>query len=229
MAKKKSQATTRTATTKNATPGASTSDEAAPPKATRSDATTSRSSQARTTRNVAAKQARSNDRNRWVLIGAGVVLVVVAAAAVWAFTQGGSSAPKPRSFLQPTPVVETSQQVSVDVVDTAYKPAVIQVKPGTTVTWHFKGNVAHTVTSVPGTGPIPPTASAGATPAPAFRFDSGGRPKGKTFAFTFDTPGTYNYYCTIHHVMEGTVIVTDGTDQSLTPTAPATPAATPSP
>jgi plastocyanin len=149
---------------------------------------------------------RSSDRNRWVLIGGGGVLAAVAVAAVFAFTRGGGSTKRP-SALAPTPVVIESQEASVDVVDNAFKAPAIKVRVGTTVTWHFKGNVSHTVTSVPGTGPIQPTTTSG-TPAPAFHFDSGGRTKGMTFAFTFDKPGTYNYFCNIHHVMEGTVVVT---------------------
>jgi plastocyanin len=149
----------------------------------------------------------SGGRNRWVLIGAGAVLAVIAVAAVISFTRGGGGSSSRPSALAPTPVIVDSQQASVDVVDTKFTPAAIKIKKGTTVTWNFKGNVSHTVTSVPGTGPIQPTTTNG-TPAATIHFDSGGRPKGKTFEFTFDEPGTYNYFCTIHHVMEGTVYVT---------------------
>lgn len=38
-------------------------------------------------------------------------------------------------------------------------------------------------------------------------FDSGVIPYGKTFEFTFSTPGNYNYFCTIHPWMIGQVIV----------------------
>ncbi len=147
----------------------------------------------------------ASDRNRWVLIGAGVVLAVVAVAAVVVFTRGGDSNKRP-SALAPTPVVIDSQEASVDVLDNKFKAPAIQVKAGTTVTWHFKGKVSHTVTSVPGTGPRQPTATSG-TPTKEFKFDSGGRVTGE-FTYTFDTPGTYEYYCNIHHIMQGKVVVT---------------------
>lgn len=152
-----------------------------------------------------ARATSSSDRNRWVLIGAGAVLVVVAVAAVIVFTRGGGSNNRP-SALAPTPVVIDSQEASVDVVDNKFKAPAIQVKAGTTVTWLFKGKVSHTVTSVPGTGPRQPTATSG-TPVKEFKFDSGGRVNGE-FSYTFDTPGTYEYFCNIHHIMQGKVVVT---------------------
>ena len=170
-----------------------------------------------------AKAASSSDRNRWVLIGAGALLVVVAAVAVYvfAFSGGGDSNANNLNKPKPTPVVFDSQSANVDVVDNKFTPPIIQIKRGTTVTWNFKGNVSHTVTSVSGTGPIQPTAAAGAPTVAPFHFDSGGRTKGKTYDFTFDTPGRYNYFCTIHHIMEGTIIVTDESGQIPSPTAAA--------
>src|SRR5579875_243718 len=48
---------------------------------------------------------------------------------------------------------------------------------------------------------------------------------GATFSFTFTTPGTYTYHCTIHPFMHGTVVVASGAATStpapaLTPVAP---------
>lgn len=175
--------------------------------------------------------ASSSQRNQWVMIGAGAVLVVVAAVAVYVlFFNGGSDSNKGNvNKPKPTPVVFDTQSANVDVVDNKFTPPIIQIKQGTTVTWHFKGNVSHTVTSVSGTGPIQPTAAAGAPTVAPFHFDSGGRTKGKTYDFTFDTPGKYNYFCTIHHIMEGTIIVTDESGQLASPTVPATAKPTSSP
>ncbi|MCD4822153.1 MAG: hypothetical protein K8R11_08830, partial [Methanococcoides sp.] len=38
-------------------------------------------------------------------------------------------------------------------------------------------------------------------------FDSGTLAKGESFIMTFEEAGTYDYICTIHPWMEGTVIV----------------------
>ncbi len=151
--------------------------------------------------------ASSSQRNRWVMIGAGAVLVVVAAAAAWVFLFSGGDSNKRPSAFAPTPVVIESTDASVDVVDNKFKAPAIQIKAGTKVTWYFKGKVSHTVTSTPGTGPIPPTAAVGAPTVAPFKFDSGGRVNGE-FSFTFDKPGTYEYFCNIHHIMQGKVVVT---------------------
>ena len=77
-----------------------------------------------------------------------------------------------------------------------FTPNVLNIKAGTTVTFVNTDGNSHTVTSVkPGT-----TDSDGI-------FDSGIIKAGKTFSFTFDKPGTYDYICMIHTHMSGTIIV----------------------
>ena len=82
---------------------------------------------------------------------------------------------------------------AVTIDNFAFSPANITVKKGTTVTWTNKDSATHTVTSTSG---------------PA-SFDSGNLPNGKTYSFTFNTAGTYQYHCTIHSGMTGTVTVTE--------------------
>ncbi|MEZ0091879.1 cupredoxin family copper-binding protein [Streptacidiphilus sp. EB129] len=74
----------------------------------------------------------------------------------------------------------------------AFAPANLVVKAGTTVTWTNQDTDAHTVTSQGNAGPL---ASAALT-------------RGQTYAYTFTTPGTYAYLCTIHPFMTATVTVT---------------------
>ena len=38
-------------------------------------------------------------------------------------------------------------------------------------------------------------------------FTSGNLANGKTYSFTFTTPGTYAYHCAIHTYMKATIIV----------------------
>lgn len=71
----------------------------------------------------------------------------------------------------------------------AFSPSTITVTAGTAVTWTNKDAVTHNVTSSPAL------------------FSSGALVTGATYSFTFATPGTYNYKCTIHPSMTGTVIV----------------------
>ena len=71
----------------------------------------------------------------------------------------------------------------------AFSPSTITVAAGTTVTWTNKDAVTHNVTSNPAL------------------FSSGGMGNGATYSFTFANTGTFNYSCTIHPSMTGTVIV----------------------
>jgi plastocyanin len=71
----------------------------------------------------------------------------------------------------------------------SFSPNTITVSAGETITWTNKDNVAHTVTSN--------------TPL----FDSGSMGNGATFSFTFPSAGTFDYHCTFHAGMTGTVIV----------------------
>ena len=73
--------------------------------------------------------------------------------------------------------------------DLQFEPAAIQVKPGTTVTWHFEdGAVVHDV-----------NAAGFASP----------RQKSGTFSHRFDQPGTFTYRCTLHAGMTGQVVVSE--------------------
>jgi plastocyanin len=84
----------------------------------------------------------------------------------------------------------------VTLVNTAFNPPQIEVEAGTTVTWINADTTAHTVT-------------AGTRDAPTGLFDSGNLDPGGTFSFTFTEPGTYDYFCTPHDGMDGTVVVTE--------------------
>jgi plastocyanin len=132
------------------------------------------------------------DRNSWVLVGVGVVLVVAAVAATVSFTGGGSSSPQPRAT-EATPVTVITLHTNVDAVDNEFKPPAVQVRKGTTITWHFKGKVPHNVSSVSAAG---------------IDLDSGIKLSG-SFDFEFDRTGTFDYYCRVHPTMKATVYVTD--------------------
>ena len=80
---------------------------------------------------------------------------------------------------------------SVDIKGFAYDQATLTISKGTTVTWTQQDSTVHTVTSVSGNV-----------------LDSQNLAKGETFSYTFDETGTFEYYCTNHPSMKGTVIVT---------------------
>jgi plastocyanin len=135
---------------------------------------------------------RGGNRNLMFGVGAVALAGIVVAAFVLA-TQGGGGNSKPsvRGAASLTPVVFTGQEASVKVIDKDYSPRAIRVPVGATVTWEFSGSLPHNVTDE-------------SSPK---SFDSGTKQQGETFAHTFSSPGQFDYYCTIHHVMTGTVFV----------------------
>lgn len=76
-----------------------------------------------------------------------------------------------------------------------YTPNNISAKAGETITFDNVDANFHTVTSG--------TAESG----PSGAFDSGLLSAGDKFSLTLDEPGTYNYFCTLHTNMVGTVTV----------------------
>ncbi len=80
--------------------------------------------------------------------------------------------------------------------DKAYSPNPVEVKVGGGVTWSNDDSQIHTATS----------GSAGSADSGSV-FDSSILSPGATFDFVFDTAGTYDYYCTMHPQMVGTVNV----------------------
>ena len=78
-----------------------------------------------------------------------------------------------------------------------YDPSPANIPVGTTVTWTNEDSTLHTVYS----GSPDDSANSGKL------FQSTYMAKGQTFQHTFDTAGTFNYYCTLHPFMMGQIIV----------------------
>lgn len=89
-----------------------------------------------------------------------------------------------------TPTGGLAVKTDVEIVNFAFNPDTVTIKKGTTIIWTNMDSVQHTVTSVSGN-----------------EMDSDKLSKGQTYTHTFDTAGTYDYYCTIHPSMHGTVVV----------------------
>jgi plastocyanin len=67
----------------------------------------------------------------------------------------------------------------------------LTVAPGTTVTWVNRDEEPHTVVSAD----------------KALRFKSQALDTNDKFSFVFDKPGTYQYFCSVHSHMVGTIVV----------------------
>jgi len=87
------------------------------------------------------------------------------------------------------PVVTPPASNTVTIQSMAFSPSTITITAGSTVKWTNNDAIAHTVTSNTGA------------------FDSGNMAAGATYSYTFSTAGTYNYHCTYHSGMTGTVMV----------------------
>ncbi|OGF52886.1 MAG: hypothetical protein A2Z21_04320 [Candidatus Fraserbacteria bacterium RBG_16_55_9] len=80
----------------------------------------------------------------------------------------------------------------VGIENFSFKPATITLDVGTTVSWINRDSAPHTVTSSDRT------------------LDSPTLKQGESFQFTFNTPGTYDYFCRIHPSMKARVVVMGG-------------------
>ena len=90
----------------------------------------------------------------------------------------------------PTPVL-TPNPISATIQNFQFSPSTLTVKKGTKVTWTNNDGASHTVTADQGSGPA-----------------SSPLGQGDTYSYTFNTVGTFNYHCSIHPSMHGSVVVT---------------------
>jgi len=87
-------------------------------------------------------------------------------------------------------VMPNNAKTEVVIDHFAFSPKTITVAVGATVTWTNQDNVQHVVASADN------------------RFKKSPQLKsGQRFSNTFETAGTYSYFCSIHSRMTGTIIV----------------------
>src|SRR5688572_28953173 len=79
----------------------------------------------------------------------------------------------------------------IAMIDYAFEPAEQTITTGESITWQNDGQELHNVFELGGTWESPALSN------------------GQTYTFTFGTPGTYNYVCSIHSGMLGTIIVVE--------------------
>jgi plastocyanin len=112
---------------------------------------------------------------------------------------GGGNAPAAEEPAAPTAEDDgggsggTGPGTQVSMKDIKFNPGTVTIKAGGKVTWTNDDSVGHDVT--------------------ADDFESGspgGIEGGSTFSHTFKKAGTYNYVCSVHPGMKGTVKVSKG-------------------
>ena len=85
----------------------------------------------------------------------------------------------------------TAAEAQVTIDNFSFSPAELAVVAGARVTWTNRDDIPHT--TVDRDDPR--------------RMKSPPLDTGESFAFTFERPGTYHYFCSLHPHMQGTVIV----------------------
>ena len=89
-------------------------------------------------------------------------------------------------------VNEQIADATVQVAGTAYSPASVTIDVGQSVAWHFADRgVGHNVVGL--------GAASTLLHSPMLGYGD--------YVQTFDEPGTYLYYCTLHPQMKGAVVV----------------------
>ena len=116
------------------------------------------------------------------IFGMGILLVAGFnyAAGTWKST---NAAP----ILLPAQPQQMATEVKID--NFSFSPANLEIKAGTTVTWTNADDIPHTVVS---TDKV---------------FKSKVLDTDQKFSFTFDKPGTYPYFCSLHPKMTAKVVV----------------------
>ena len=93
------------------------------------------------------------------------------------------------------PVFAADTEVKID--NFTFNPATITVKAGTTVTWTNGDDIPHTVV------------------ATAKAFKSKVLDTSDKFSFTFTTPGSYEYFCSLHPHMKASIVVEATTGENV--------------
>ena len=89
----------------------------------------------------------------------------------------------------PSPPAGLAAAGRVPIQQYAFLPSELSVRAGSTVTWSNEDEAVHTVTAVDKS------------------WDSGRIPIGGTFSQAFGAPGSYEFACSVHAAMKGTIIV----------------------
>ena len=109
---------------------------------------------------------------------------------------GAATAPLVAAVIIPVSAQNAPAAVSID--NFTFTPQKLTVKAGTTVTWTNKYDIPHAVAAV------------------NKEFRSKALDTDDAYSFTFTTPGTYEYFCSLHPHMTGTIMVETATGSGAT-------------
>jgi plastocyanin len=105
--------------------------------------------------------------------------MILAAVGLLAILRSGTANAKPNG----------ADRAEVKIDNFSFGPGALTVAVGTTVTWTNRDDIPHTVVSTEGA------------------FKSKVLDTDEKFSFTFNKPGEYPYFCSVHPKMTGKVVV----------------------
>jgi plastocyanin len=130
-----------------------------------------------------------NMKKIWFIIGLLVIVVLISGCTTTTTTRPAE--PTPTGVAPTQTPAATPASVSVDISSSTFIPNIVEISKGTMVIWTNSDGFPHTVTSVSGA------------------FDSGNIDPGKTYSYTFNQAGPFEYKCANHaNMVHGKVIVT---------------------
>ena len=124
----------------------------------------------------------------WRLAVLGTATFGALAVATWAPAGQAGNGPAAGQMAQPVAVAAQAGP-RIEIMKHKYSRPTLTVPAGTTVTWLNRDEDVHTVVST--------------TQA----FKSAGLETDEAYSYTFTKPGVYEYFCTLHPLMTGKVIV----------------------
>lgn len=146
-------------------------------------------------------EATAKKKNDWVQIVASILIVIAIGAGIGLGSTGIYQLATGVPVFSMSSSTTGGSTVNVSIPNGVgnsqglnYAPASVNVAKGGKVTWTNSDPVPHTVTST--------SAPSGAS------FDSGNMNANATYTVTFTIDGTYQYTCSYHPWMHGTVTVT---------------------
>jgi plastocyanin len=122
---------------------------------------------------------------RFVLLAGALALLTACGSSNSATPASPTPAPATTSTGTPVSIPPGAQVLG----SSAYVPNPVTISAGSVVTWTNNDSTAHTASSNTGV------------------FNSGTIGPGQSFSFTFTAAGTYQYHCTFHQGMVGSVVV----------------------
>src|SRR5215831_14876392 len=147
----------------------------------------------------------SKPKSKTLLYAVIVIVLIVVGVSVYILFQP----PATNTTGTPVSIWDTSGQCAQGMNNCGFKDANgvvnVTITAGTTIKWTNNGASTHTTTSCD-SGHVSAQGCPGGNTSSEV-WDSGILNPGATFSHTFNTKGTFAYYCTLHPWMHGEIIV----------------------